>query len=777
MRIFISYRRADTKAYARSLHERLAATFGDDNVYLDISDIPAGAPFPKHISQAIVQTDVLLVLIGLNWATVTDDAGHPRLFAEDDYVRREVELALQLDKHIIPVLVDNAPMPTADQLPASIRELPDRNAERLRNDDFDNDVQSIENTVLKLQQPKPTDKSAGCMGQVLKRLPAMFAVIATLLGLLLAFLALYPEPERNSLLVSVGLLQPTATPTPTIIPSATPMQIPTATPQPSATPTITPTPMPDLAANVRTQARTCPLDVREPQGLQVVTTADAIQIWGYSAVDRTLFVTDAACDDPQTVTLPDDIGEIAPSALHYDGDLLWLGDTGRVLALDPTTRETPLIIQLPDSDATPTNITSTEGLLWVGLRDAAQLLAYEYDAASSESHCAPIALPGDLKALAIEGQTRLWVAYGRGDAGTLQAYDPLTCDTTGDPLALDAEVFAMAFDGSALWLSAGRELVRVDATTQALERTGITAVDQMLLTNDALWLADTQSNRVRRYLIDDDAIDLDFIQADTPTDMLQNGAQTWMAQADGSLVQYLVPDFIHVGIVDMVWRQDTLWFVDEERNLCSYRAATLTCERLAIDALPTQLALASAPNTLWLATDDDVLWALNTQDASVEQFATLPGPAAALVEETNQRIWAAGDPFAPYLAAVSLDDGSVTEFNRLTGVPQFIAFDGASLWFAEATRYYRVRYDGANTRIAQEGDAVSVVSSAFAANRGGIFNVQGGELIQRNRIHGTVAERISVGSSIIALALGSDGIAWLADANSGFVYRIMRRNS
>lgn len=80
-------------------------------------------------------------------------------------------------------------------------------------------------------------------------LPYVIAGVATLVAILALMLVVLPQATRDQLLVSVGLLQPTETPTPTptltptVTPSPTPTLTPTATITPSPTPTFTATPL------------------------------------------------------------------------------------------------------------------------------------------------------------------------------------------------------------------------------------------------------------------------------------------------------------------------------------------------------------------------------------------------------------------------------------------------------------------------------------------------------------------------------------------------------
>jgi formylglycine-generating enzyme required for sulfatase activity len=119
-KIAISYRRADTDAIAGRIRDRLADRYGEDTVFMDIDNIPFGKDFRVHISEAIVQSDILLVIIGQRWLG-TNRGGTRRIDDEIDFVRLEVETALSNAIPVIPVLVGSARMPQPAQLPESLK--------------------------------------------------------------------------------------------------------------------------------------------------------------------------------------------------------------------------------------------------------------------------------------------------------------------------------------------------------------------------------------------------------------------------------------------------------------------------------------------------------------------------------------------------------------------------------------------------------------------------------------------------------------------------------
>ena len=143
-KIFLSYRRQDSWHVTGRIFDKLEERFGKKRIFKDVDSIPLGRDFRKVLAKSIGQCDVLVAMIGDQWLTANDDSGRRRLDDEADFVRIEIELALKRGIPIIPLLVDGTPMPSPDELPASIRELAFRNAALVRPDpDFRNDVDRL----------------------------------------------------------------------------------------------------------------------------------------------------------------------------------------------------------------------------------------------------------------------------------------------------------------------------------------------------------------------------------------------------------------------------------------------------------------------------------------------------------------------------------------------------------------------------------------------------------------------------------------------------------
>jgi len=142
-RIFMSYRREDTEFPAAWLFDHLVAHFGEGQVFKDVDAIQPGDDFAEVIRSAVASCDVLLVLIGDRWLTITDDDGQRRLDHPEDFVRLEIQAALSRIVRVIPILVGKARMPLPGELPECLAKLAGRQAFKLRPDHFGADIDEL----------------------------------------------------------------------------------------------------------------------------------------------------------------------------------------------------------------------------------------------------------------------------------------------------------------------------------------------------------------------------------------------------------------------------------------------------------------------------------------------------------------------------------------------------------------------------------------------------------------------------------------------------------
>jgi hypothetical protein len=217
--VFVSYRRSDSAGHSGRLMDALVEGFEPQQLFRDIEAIEAGADFVEAINRAVADSSVMLVVIGPQWLTAQTSDGKRRIDQDNDFVRLEIEAALSLDLRVIPVLVGGASMPSAEELPASLKPLARRQAQEISDRRWDYDVDQLFATMEKIR---------GVARRKQAQAPAQPAVPA-------------PPPKRGMslgmklglgaggavvVLVGLGSL------------SNTPTDVPAVTPAPSTPPTL-----------------------------------------------------------------------------------------------------------------------------------------------------------------------------------------------------------------------------------------------------------------------------------------------------------------------------------------------------------------------------------------------------------------------------------------------------------------------------------------------------------------------------------------------------------
>jgi tetratricopeptide (TPR) repeat protein len=144
MKIFISYRHADSAPYGDRVRDALAAHF------FDAKSIEVGAAFADAVAGTMALTDVIIVVMGPNWLTASWPDGARRLEDPGDVLRNEIRVAIDRELNIIPVLVNGATMPRAEELPDAIKLLAGRNALRLSDEQWADDVRRLVSAIERL---------------------------------------------------------------------------------------------------------------------------------------------------------------------------------------------------------------------------------------------------------------------------------------------------------------------------------------------------------------------------------------------------------------------------------------------------------------------------------------------------------------------------------------------------------------------------------------------------------------------------------------------------
>ena len=142
-KVFISYRWADSAGYAGRVMDRLDRELGRDLVFMDVDALPLGTNFSKVLHEEVAKCSVLLAVIGPSWLDARDEHGNRRLDNPNDFVRIEIGAALQRSIPVIPLLLDGAKIPKADELPEDLKELQLRNGMEVRHASFQDDMNRL----------------------------------------------------------------------------------------------------------------------------------------------------------------------------------------------------------------------------------------------------------------------------------------------------------------------------------------------------------------------------------------------------------------------------------------------------------------------------------------------------------------------------------------------------------------------------------------------------------------------------------------------------------
>ncbi len=148
MKVFLSYRRADTQVSAGRMAQFLDQIPAVDAVFLDVDGIAPGENFETKIHDTLAQVSHVFLLIGAQWAGPPSAGRRTRIFDDDDMVCRETRLALASQAKVVPILLDEARMPGLRDLPADLKALPSTNAFVLRTAHFDEDMDDLLDAML-----------------------------------------------------------------------------------------------------------------------------------------------------------------------------------------------------------------------------------------------------------------------------------------------------------------------------------------------------------------------------------------------------------------------------------------------------------------------------------------------------------------------------------------------------------------------------------------------------------------------------------------------------
>lgn len=141
--LFINYRGVDSHSYGALLYTDMIRRFGEDLVFLDAESISAGEDYVRELLARVRSSRVVLAVIGPGWLAATDAAGRRAIDDPGDWIRRELVEAFAAGVRVIPVLIDDATLPAAEDLPREIAALGRCQARHLRRREPTKDLERL----------------------------------------------------------------------------------------------------------------------------------------------------------------------------------------------------------------------------------------------------------------------------------------------------------------------------------------------------------------------------------------------------------------------------------------------------------------------------------------------------------------------------------------------------------------------------------------------------------------------------------------------------------
>ena len=152
-KIFISYRREDASADARSIYQHLERHFGSQSLFMDVDTIQMGQDFRSALDDTLSKCKIALIILGQEWLDARDAQGNRRLDDPNDFVRLEITKALQRDIPVIPVLVGSARLPQEDERPDDLKPLVGRQAAIITHNNFPHDMEGLQEEIQRVVKP------------------------------------------------------------------------------------------------------------------------------------------------------------------------------------------------------------------------------------------------------------------------------------------------------------------------------------------------------------------------------------------------------------------------------------------------------------------------------------------------------------------------------------------------------------------------------------------------------------------------------------------------
>jgi pterin-4a-carbinolamine dehydratase len=147
-KLFISYRRDDSRSITLRLAETLTQNFGEEHIFCDTDSIRVGQDWPSRITRALSEATVLLCVIGPQWLRLCNEWGQRRIDLEGDWVCDEVATAINNGVPVLPILVCGAKQVAPAALPERILALHAKQSYALRDEHWQHDVTPLVDELI-----------------------------------------------------------------------------------------------------------------------------------------------------------------------------------------------------------------------------------------------------------------------------------------------------------------------------------------------------------------------------------------------------------------------------------------------------------------------------------------------------------------------------------------------------------------------------------------------------------------------------------------------------
>ena len=192
--IFISYRREGGIRLAMHIYDRLQNEGYD--CFLDKHTLKPGKKFTEEIYTNINKcTDFLLVL---------PPGGLDKCKDEEDWVRKEIEYALEKNKHIIPFLEQNFEFPQKADLPEKLRVILDLEVIKFNDDYLEAVMEKLKDSLYSKPTKNLVDNEVAQIQTNNKNISAFIKVVPIIIICIIAYFLL-PKTHNPAVNVSGGI--------------------------------------------------------------------------------------------------------------------------------------------------------------------------------------------------------------------------------------------------------------------------------------------------------------------------------------------------------------------------------------------------------------------------------------------------------------------------------------------------------------------------------------------------------------------------------------------